>query len=115
MSKIRPFRSQFEQMDFAHESESQIAGLLDFYGITWEYEPRTFVLERDRQGQPRSAFTPDFYLPAYDLYLEVTTLRQALVTRKNRKVRRLRAQRPDLLIRILYRRDIERLFLTDAA
>ena len=115
MSTIRQLRPQLEPVAFAHESERQIAGLLDFYGITWEYEPRTFVLERARHGHPRSAFTPDFYLPDYDLYLEVTTLRQALVTRKNRKVRRLRAQRPDLRIRILYRRDIDRLFVTDAA
>ena len=115
MSTIRQLRPKPEPVDFAHESERQIAGLLDFYGITWEYEPRTFVLERDRQGHPRSAFTPDFYLPDYDLYLEVTTLRQALVTRKNRKVRRLQAQRPDLRIRILYRRDIDRLFVTEAA
>ena len=115
MSQIRALRPRPEPVVFAHESERQVADLLDFYGIAWEYEPRTFVLERDGQGLPRSAFTPDFYLPDYDLYLEVTTLRQALVTRKNRKVRRLRAQRPDLRIRILYRRDIERLFVTDAA
>ena len=100
---------------FAHESEERIAALLDFYEIKWEYEPTTFVLERDSQGQPRSAFTPDFFLPEYNLYLEVTTLKQSLVTRKNRKVRRLRAQRPDLNIHILYRSDIERLFLSDAA
>lgn len=115
MSEIRQLQAQPDTANFAHESERQVAELLDFYGIVWEYEPRTFVLERDRQGHPRSAFTPDFYLSDYDLYLEVTTLRQALVTRKNRKVRRLRAQRPDLRIRILYRRDIDSLFVTDAA
>ena len=115
MSEVRRLRPQVEPTVFAHESERQVTELLDFYGIAWEYEPQTFVLERDRHGHPRSACTPDFYLPDYDLYLEVTTLRQALVTRKNRKVRRLRAQRPDLRIRILYRRDIDRLFVTDAA
>ena len=115
MNNIQQLRPEPAPVDFAHESERQVASLLDFYGIAWEYEPRTFVLERNRQGDLRSAFTPDFYLPDYDLYLEVTTLRQALVTRKNRKVRRLRAQRPDLRIRILYRRDIDRLFVTDAA
>jgi hypothetical protein len=35
---------------FAHNSERQFAKLLDFYAIDWEYEPRTFVLERDRDG-----------------------------------------------------------------
>ena len=66
-------------------------------------------------GNPRAAFTPDFYLSDHDLYLEVTTLRQSLVTRKNRKVRQLREQQPDIQVRILYQRDIERLFATHAA
>ncbi len=115
MSELRKLSDHNTSAPFAHESEERIAGLLDFYGIEWEYEPTTFVLERDSHGQPRSAFTPDFFLPEHNLYLEVTTLKQSLVTRKNRKVRRLQAQRPDLSIRILYKSDIERLFLSDAA
>ncbi|MBL88846.1 MAG: hypothetical protein CL517_01045 [Actinobacteria bacterium] len=115
MSEVHKFPTRRSSTSFAHESEEKIAQLLDFYEIKWEYEPTTFVLERDSKGQPRSAFTPDFYLPEHNLYLEVTTLKQSLVTRKNRKVRRLQAQRPDLSIRILYRSDIERLFLSDAA
>ena len=115
MSELRKLPDRNTPTSFAHESEERIAALLDFYGIEWEYEPTTFVLERDSQGHPRSAFTPDFFLPEHNLYLEVTTLKQSLVTRKNRKVRRLQAQRPDLSIRILYRSDIERLFLSDAA
>jgi hypothetical protein len=51
------------------------------------------------------AFTPDFYLPAYDLYIEITTLNQKLVTKKNRKARRLVEQYPDAQIRVLYQRD----------
>ena len=112
MSEVHELPDRSLSSSFAHESEEKIAQLLDFYGIKWEYEPTTFVLERDSAGQPRSAFTPDFYLPEHNLYLEVTTLKQSLVTRK---VRRLQAQRPDLSIRILYRCDIERLFLSDAA
>ena len=100
---------------FAHESEQHIADLLNFYEISWEYEPRTFVLETAPDGNPRMAFTPDFYLPDHDLYLEVTTLRQALVTRKNRKIRLLRERHPGIHIRILYRRDLERLLVTHAA
>ena len=92
-------------MRFAHNSERQFAKLLDFYGIEWEYEPRTFTLERDRDGNPVQAFTPDFYLPAYDLYIEITTLNQKLVTKKNRKARRLREQHPEIEIRVLYQRD----------
>ena len=94
-----------ERTRFAHNSERQFATLLDFYAIEWEYEPRTFTLERDRQGVPTQAFTPDFYLPAYDLYIEITTLNQKLVTKKNRKARRLRELHPEVSIRVLYQRD----------
>jgi hypoxanthine phosphoribosyltransferase len=94
-----------EQVRFAHNSERQFAKLLDFYGIAWEYEPRTFVLERDRLDRPVQAFTPDFYLPAYDLFIEITTLNQKLVTKKNRKARRLRELYPDAQVKVLYQRD----------
>jgi hypothetical protein len=90
---------------FAHNSERQFAKLLDFYAIAWDYEPRTFVLDRDSQGNPAQAFTPDFYLPAYDLYIEITTLNQKLVTKKNRKARRLVEMYPEVSIRVLYQRD----------
>ncbi len=94
-----------EQVRFAHNSERQFARLLVFYGIHWEYEPRTFTLEHDRAGNPAQAFTPDFYLPAYDLYIEITTLNQKLVTKKNRKARRLRELYPEVNIRVFYQRD----------
>ena len=92
-------------MRFAHNSERQFAKLLDFYNIAWDYEPRTFTLEWDRDGKPAQAFAPDFYLPAYDIYIEITTLNQRLVTKKNRKARRLREQYPEIQIRVLYQRD----------
>ncbi len=96
---------------FAHESERCLAALLDFYGIAWEYEPVEFALAWDERGRPCSAFRPDFYLPDHDLFLELTTLRQELVTRKNRKVRRLRELHPDLTVKVLYRRDYANLVL----
>lgn len=116
-SNVRSLRPAPPNIDpvFSHESERRVADLLDFYEIVWEYEPRTFVLEADLDGNPTSAFTPDFYLPDHDLYLEVTTLRQSLVTRKNRKVRMLRERHPGIRIRILYRRDLDRLLVTHAA
>lgn len=95
--------------EFAHPSEAHLAGLLDGYGIRWQYEPTTFVLDVDPDGQVIEGFTPDFYLPDFDVYVEVTTMRQPLVTRKNRKVRRLAEVRPDVRVKLLYRRDIERL------
>jgi hypothetical protein len=94
-----------ELVRFAHNSERQFAKLLDFYGVSWEYEPREFTLEWDRAGRPAQAFRPDFYLPAYDLFIEITTMNQKLVTKKNRKVRRLRELHPEVRIKIFYQRD----------
>jgi len=79
--------------------------LLDFYLIEWRYEPTTFDIEWDRQGNPTQRFSPDFYLSEFDLYIEITTLNQKLVTKKNRKVRRLTSLYPDVRCRILYQRD----------
>ena len=94
---------------FVNEVELECAKLLDYYGVPWEYEPTTFVLERDAEGRVKRAFTPDFYLPEQELYVEVTVMRQALVTRKNRKLRELRQLYPDVKVKLFYRRDIERL------
>jgi hypoxanthine phosphoribosyltransferase len=94
---------------FANEAELECAKLLDFYGVPWEYEPQTFVLERDDAGRVIEAFTPDFYLPEQDLYVEITVMKQSLVTRKNRKLRKLRRLYPDVRVKLFYRRDIERL------
>jgi len=78
---------------------------LDFYQIEWEYEPTAFVLERDSSGQPTQKFRPDFYLPEYKTYIEITTLSQRLVTKKNAKVRRLAELHPDIKCKIFYQRD----------
>src|SRR5919201_2007979 len=94
---------------FAHSVELECAKVLDFYGVPWEYEPRTFVLEADADGRVLEAFTPDFYLPEQDLYLEVTVMKQSLVTRKNRKLRKLRRLYPDVRVKLFYERDFERL------
>ena len=94
-----------EGISFAHNSEKQFAKLLDFYEIEWVYEPTTFDIEWDRLGRPAQAFSPDFYLPVYDLYIEITTLNQKLVTKKNRKARRLMELYPDVTCKVLYQRD----------
>ena len=73
--------------------------------MPWQYEPRTFILESDADGNIVEAFTPDFYLPDLDLYLEVTQMKQSLVTAKNRKVRRLRELFPDIRIKLFYKND----------
>jgi hypoxanthine phosphoribosyltransferase len=94
---------------FVNEAELETAKILDYYRVPWEYEPRTFVLEQDADGNIVEAFTPDFYLPEQDLYIEVTVMKQSLVTRKNRKLRKLRKLYPDVRIKLFYKRDIERL------
>jgi len=94
---------------FVNGAELECARILDWYGIPWEYEPRSFVLARDADGRVTKAFTPDFYLPEQDLYIEVTVMKQSLVTRKNRKLREVRRLYPDVNVKLFYRRDIERL------
>ena len=93
---------------FAHPSEDDFTSLLDFYGVKWLYEPRSFPLRWDGE-RVAEMFTPDFYLPELDLYVELTTLKQSLVTEKNRKMRHLRELYPDVNVKLLYRRDIHRL------
>ena len=97
------------QPRFANRAELECAKLLDYYGVPWDYEPRTFVLETDDDGRVTEAFTPDFYLPEQDLYLEVTVMKQPLVTRKNRKLRKLRERYPGVTAKLFYKRDFERL------
>jgi hypothetical protein len=90
---------------FVNDAEREFAHFLDFYHIPYQYEPRTFALEADADGKIIEGFTPDFYLSDQDLYIELTTMKQSLVTRKNRKVRKLRQLYPEVNIRIFYQRD----------
>ncbi|HWP64041.1 MAG TPA: hypothetical protein VNO86_11285, partial [Candidatus Binatia bacterium] len=96
---------------FAHASEAELARILDFYAVRWEYEPRVFPILWSLDGTVLESFTPDFYLPDFDLYLELTTLRQRLVRKKNRKLRRLRELYPDIRIKLFYARDFRALML----
>ncbi len=100
-----PAPTTVDDARFAHESEEEFARILDFYGVRWQYEPRTFPLRHDDDGRIVEAFSPDFYLPDFDLYLELTTLKQGLVTDKHRKMRRLGELYPDIQIKLLYKRD----------
>jgi len=94
---------------FVHPSERVAAQILDFYQIRWEYEPTRFPIEWDGEGNVIAWFAPDFFLPDFDLYIELTTMNQKLVTKKNRKVRRLRELYPDVNIKIFYQKDFRRL------
>ena len=94
-----------ENIVFAHESEKEFAKILDFYRIKWEYEPKTFTLEWDEDDIPVLSFTPDFYLAELDLYIELTTLNQKLVTKKNRKIKKIRELYPEINIKLFYKKD----------
>ena len=96
---------------FAHASEAEMARILDFYAVRWEYEPHTFPILWNLDGAVVESFAPDFYLPELDLYLEMTTLRQRLVRKKNRKLRRLRELYPGVNVKLFYARDFRALML----
>lgn len=100
---------EVRETDFAHPAEADLSRLLTFYRIRWSYEPTTFPLAFTSDGRPAEMFTPDFYLPDHRLYIELTTMRQRLVTRKNRKIRQLRERYPNVRVKLLYRRDYDRL------
>jgi len=107
-SYIEP-KFKYKDVNFAHESEREFAKILDFYDINWAYEPKTFPVEWDREGNPKISFTPDFFLPDYDLFIELTTLNQKLVTKKNRKLKRIKELYPELNIKLFYKKDFQSL------
>lgn len=85
--------------------------ILDYYGVTWEYEPRTFPLEWDGDGKVIEAFSPDFYLPQQDLYIELTTLRPKLSTKKNRRMRRMKELYPHVNVKLIKRKEMRDLLV----
>jgi hypothetical protein len=108
---------------FAHESEAELARILDYYQVQWRYEPDVFPISWNASGEAVESFAPDFYLPEIDLYIELTTLKQSLVRKKNRKLRYLRQLYPEVRVKLFYARDFKALmvkygrldFLTDVA
>lgn len=100
-----------EQPVFIHPIEEAFARILNFYGVEWDYEPRTFPLEWDQDGNVIEAFKPDFYLPQQNLYVELTTLRPKLTLRKNRKLKRVKELYPDINIKLFKRRELRNMML----
>ena len=96
---------------FAHASEAELARILDFYDVRWTYEPDTFPIAWNLDGDVIESFSPDFYLPDIELYVELTTLKQKLVRKKNRKLRRLRELYPAIRIKLFYARDFRMLLI----
>ncbi len=104
--------AQCNLSDFAllkNQSEAEFARLLDMYHIDWVYEPKTFPVEWDASGNVTSAFSPDFYLPKFDTYIELTTMNQRYVTEKNKKIKKLRELYPGINIKIVYKKDFHSL------
>ena len=111
MTRKRLLRSRrTTRAAYAHASEAEFARLLTYYRIRFLYEPRRFAIAWDAEGGPTEWFTPDFYLFDYDLYVELTTMKPSLATKKNRKVRRLQERYPFVTIKLFGRRDVARLF-----
>jgi len=96
---------------FSHPTEQAFAKILDFYGIQWQYEPRTFPLAWDDAGNITEAFAPDFYLPEQDLYVEITTLRPKLANYKNRRMRRMKELYPEINVKLFKRREMHKLMV----
>jgi hypothetical protein len=96
---------------FAHESEAELARILDYYQVEWRYEPDVFPISWNASGAVVESFAPDFYLPQIDLYLELTTLKQSLVRKKNRKLRHLRQLYPEIRVKLFYARDFKALMV----
>ena len=106
-----PKRRKWDEERFAHRSEQEFARILDFYQIDWLYEPRSFDIAWDKEGNPVQKFTPDFFLPELDLYIEITTMNQKLVTKKNRKIRLLKELYPEVKCKIFYQKDYRNLLM----
>ena len=82
---------------------------MSLYNIEWLYEPKTFPVEWDAEGNVTMAISPDFYLPKFNLYLELTTMDQRYVTKKNKKMRLVKELYPGTNIRIVYKKDFNEL------
>ena len=107
----QPQARQDRKAPFAHASEAELSRILDYYQVRWEYEPRSFPILWTLEGKVVESFAPDFYLPDLDLYVELTTLKQTLVRKKNRKLRRLRELYPEIRIKLFYAKDFRALML----
>ena len=104
-------KPESQRPDFAHPSEETFARILDFYQIEWKYEPKTFPLVIDKKGNILEAFTPDFYLPDQDLYIELTTMKPKLANKKNRRLKLMKKLYPEINIKLLKRREMRDLMV----
>lgn len=100
-------QSAKEAGSFMHSSEEEFARMLDFYRIRWAYEPKTFLLEWDSEGNIVEAFAPDFYLPDQDAYIELTTQKPKQAWKKTRKIKRMKELYPGVNVKLIDRKGFE--------
>lgn len=86
-----PFRSKFE---------GKVAAALSEAGVDWEYEPTRFLYTITRR------YTPDFYLPAVSVYVEV----KGYFTSEDRsKLLQVKRDNPDIDLRLVFQQPNNRL------
>ena len=88
-------------IDFAYDFEQEFARNLDQLSVPWQYKPRTFAVEWDENGAFVDSFTPSFFLPARDLYVELVAPGCGLSGERVRKAWLLRYQHPEIRIEVL--------------
>jgi len=62
-------RKDLNDTFFRSSWEANVARYFNFVGIKWEFESKTFWFENIKRGN--RSYTPDFYLPEEDRYVEV--------------------------------------------
>ena len=98
-----------DRPSFKNPTEIEFARILDMYQIEYKYEPKTFPIEWDPEGNVTLAFSPDFYLVQFNTYIELTTMNQKYVTMKNKKAKKVRELYPGTNIKIVYKKDFQSL------
>jgi len=88
-------------IEFLHASETEFARMLDARDITWRYKPRTFAVEWDEEGNFIDCFTPDFFLPDYEMYVVLIAPYRSVPDGKTKRVKLLRRQHPEIRIEVL--------------
>lgn len=71
---------------FAHELEERFAEILDYFELEYEYEPTTFILKTTANGEIKQGFTPDFFIPEHNIYVEITAMNGSSCNKKRRKI-----------------------------
>ena len=62
-------RNDLNNIYFRSSWEANYARFLNFMKVKWEYEPKTFIFENIKRGSV--SYTPDFYLPDEDKWVEI--------------------------------------------